>query len=117
MSDNGMVIEPHGKTHMLLGKVTDTASLYEELVASKSTIENITGRKVVSFSYPGCEYNGTVTSTLSANGYSIAVTCGEVADQKIGNRYSLTRMHVYNDMQHFKTMLSGVWYYPGGYSD
>ena len=112
MSNNGMTIDPHGKTHMLLSKITDPAVLYDELVVSKINIQNITGKTSISFCYPGCEYNGTVTSTLASNGYLLGFSCGESIDHRIGSRFVLSRMHVYNDMANFKSILSGVWYYP-----
>jgi len=115
MVDAGMVIEPHGKTHMLLSKITDSGILYDELVNSKLSIESVTGEKVYSFCYPGCEYNGAVKNMLSSNGYAMAFTCGGGIDQKYSNRYSLYRQHVYDDMKHFKSILSGIWYYPAGY--
>lgn len=108
----GMVIDPHGKTHMLLKDVTDSDSLYQELVVSKNSLGSIKGNEVYSFCYPGCEYNGSVTSTLANNGYLIAFTCGKSIDHKMGRRFSLERMHVYEDMEHFKSILSGIAYYP-----
>ncbi len=116
MSDAGMIIEPHGKTHMLLSKVTDITVLSDEIGNSKINIENLTGKKVVSFCYPGCEYNSTVFTSLRNNGYRLAFSCGKSIDHKISNKYSLSRMHVYNDMNHFKSILSGISYYPS-YSD
>lgn len=115
MSNHGMVIDPHGKTHMMLSKITDAETLYQEIVVSKASLQSVTGKTSNSFCYPGCEYNGSVTSTIASSGYLLAFTCGENSDHKIGNRFTLTRMHVYNDMQHYKTMLSGHWYYPAGY--
>ena len=112
MADGGMIIDSHGKTHMLLKNVTDSGDLYQELVVSKNALENITGKKVVSFCYPGCEYNGSVTSTLASNGYLVAFSCGMNIDHKIGSRFVLSRMHVYDNMAHFKSILSGVGYYP-----
>ncbi len=112
MADAGMVIDPHGKTHMMLKNVTNSDSLYQELVVSKNTLQNLTGKKVVSFCYPGCEYNGSVTSTLASNGYLVAFSCGMSIDHKLGSRFVLSRMHVYDKMDHFKSILSGIGYYP-----
>lgn len=112
MSDAGMIIDPHGKTHLLLSKVTDSKLLYDEIVNSKLIIQNITGKTSDSFCYPGCEYNGSVVSTIRNNGYLVAFSCGKSIDHKIGNRFVLSRMHVYDDISHFKNILSGVSYYP-----
>lgn len=112
MSDNGMSIEPHGKTHMLLKGVTAQGVLNNEIGSAKTIIESITGKKVTAFCYPGCEYNGAVTKTLGANGYLTAFSCGKSIDHTMRIRYVLSRMHVYNDMENFKSILSGKWYYP-----
>jgi len=112
MAKAGMVIDPHGKTHMMLRNVTDGESLYQELVVSKNALQGISGQTVYSFCYPGCEYNGAVTSTLAANGYLLGFSCGRSVDHKLGGRFSLSRIHVYEDMNHFKSILSGVVYYP-----
>jgi peptidoglycan/xylan/chitin deacetylase (PgdA/CDA1 family) len=116
MSDAGMIVDPHGKTHMLLSKITDPTLLFQEITESKTNIEKATGKKVLTFCYPGCEYNGAVTSTLSSSGYQLAFTCGRNIDHKIARRFTLERLHVYNDMNHFKSILSGKTYYPA-YSD
>jgi peptidoglycan/xylan/chitin deacetylase (PgdA/CDA1 family) len=112
MSENGMIIDPHGKTHMLLSKITDPIVLYDELVNSKLSIQSVTGKTSYSFCYPGCEYNGSVTSMLASNGYLLGFTCGKKIDHKIGGRFSISRMHVYDNMEHFINILSGNWYYP-----
>jgi peptidoglycan/xylan/chitin deacetylase (PgdA/CDA1 family) len=112
MSNAGMIIDPHGKTHMLLSHITDPAILATEIGDSKTIIQAITGVKVVSFCYPGCEYNSTVIHTLASDGYLLAFSCGTSIDHKLSYRYALSRMHVYNDMRHFKSILSGVSYYP-----
>jgi peptidoglycan/xylan/chitin deacetylase (PgdA/CDA1 family) len=117
MVAGGMVIDPHGKTHMLLSKIFDMGVLYDELVNSKNSIESVTGQTSYSFCYPGCEYNSSVTSILGSNNYSIAFSCGASIDHRLSNRFSLSRNHVYNDMQHFKSILSGVQKYPTSYAD
>jgi peptidoglycan/xylan/chitin deacetylase (PgdA/CDA1 family) len=117
MANNGMVIDPHGRTHMLLRNITDPETLYAELVGSKLSIESVTGKTSYSFCYPGCEYNGAVTSTLASNNYLVAFSCGASIDHKLSSRFSLSRNHVYNDMQHFMSILSGTNKYPTSYSD
>jgi len=116
MSNAGMIIASHGKTHMLLSKITDPTLLYQEITESKINIEAVTGQKVISFCYPGCEYNSTVISTIASSGYQMAFTCGYSIDQKLSRRFTIERLHVYNDMNHFKSILSGKTYYPT-YSD
>ena len=117
MVASGMVIDPHGRTHMLLRNITDPDLLYSELVSSKLSIEGVTGKTSYSFCYPGCEYNGAVTNMLASNNYLVAFSCGASIDHRLSSRFSLSRNHVYNDMQHFKSILSGTNTYPYSYSD
>ncbi len=103
----GMEVAPHGRTHMMLRKVNDSGKLYSELVSSKQDIANITGKTCESFCYPGCEYNSTVISFLANNGYQAAFSCGGGIDHRYKSRFALSRMHVDNDMGHFKSIFSG----------
>lgn len=57
MSVGGMIIGDHTKSHPKLPKITDEASLREEIVASKSIIETRIGKTINSFAYPFGEYN------------------------------------------------------------
>jgi peptidoglycan/xylan/chitin deacetylase (PgdA/CDA1 family) len=117
MANAGMTIDPHGKTHMLLSKITDQAILNDEIVNSKANLDGVTGQTATSFCYPGCEFNSTVIHTIAGDGYNLAFSCGTTIDHKLSQRYSLSRMHVYNDMENFKQILSGFHVYPTSYSD
>jgi hypothetical protein len=72
----------------------------------------VTGKPVVAFCYPGCESNGKVRGLLSSYGYKLAFSCGRSIDHRLSQRLSLSRIHIYDDMEYFKSILSGKWYYP-----
>lgn len=106
MSDNGMVINSHSATHSSLSS-SDTAFLNYEIGGSKHTLESITGKSVDSIAYPGCAYSSTAMSVTSSSGYLLGFSCGSWIDYRSGNYYSLSRIHVFNDMDDFINKLSG----------
>jgi peptidoglycan/xylan/chitin deacetylase (PgdA/CDA1 family) len=115
MSDAGMVIDSHSVTHRDLSKIWDTDVLRNEIVESKSVIQSITGKTVTSFCYPGCVANTTGINLVAANGYLLAFSCGKSIDHYYDNRYTLSRLHVYDDLEQFKKILSGTLERPPGY--
>jgi peptidoglycan/xylan/chitin deacetylase (PgdA/CDA1 family) len=112
----GMAIEDHGATHVDLKAENVDANLRKEIVNSKLVIEAMTGKKVYSIAYPGCVYDAQAFTFIKAAGYILGFSCGKSIDHKPGNYFSLSRIHVYNDLEDFKKRLSGIWEYPAGYS-
>jgi len=117
MANAGMIIDSHGRNHLDLTKVTNSDTLWSEIVGSKQALQSITGHTIYSFTYAGCGYNGNVVGVVKSAGYLIAFSCGKSIDHKSSSRYALSRMHVYNDMEDFKKLLSGTWDYPASYSN
>lgn len=108
MSDNGMDIGSHSARHPDLMKVSDPAQLSDEIISSKYSLQNATGKTVSSFAYPGCGYNSTTLSYVGSAGYTIAVSCGTAIDNYPGHALTLSRVHAFGDMGSFKNLLSGV---------
>lgn len=107
MSDNGMDIESHSSNHPDLTKV-DSSSLIQQIAGSKSSLQHATGKTVYSIAYPGCGYNGTVTSIVASSGYSLGFSCGRSIDHYYTNRFTLSRVHIFNNMDSFVKILSGI---------
>ena len=107
MSDAGMVIESHSATHPDLTKINKRGDLRLEISSSKYTLQAITGKTITSFSYPGCGANSQVVSMVIQSGYKLAFSCGTSIDHRFGTRYTLSRVHVYNNLKDFKQLLSG----------
>ena len=116
MSDAGMVIDSHSSTHVDLAAIHSTELLTSELLNSRVTLENLTGKEVYSLAYPGCGTSSTVISVASSSGYSIGFSCGKSIDHTYGGRFFLSRMHVYNNFENFKKRLSGIYEWTADYS-
>lgn len=107
MSDNGMDIESHSSNHPDLTKV-DSSSMIQQIAGSKASLQYATGKTVYSIAYPGCVYNGTVISIVASSGYSLGFSCGKSIDHYYTNRLTLSRVHVFNNMDSFVKILSGI---------
>lgn len=71
LSDRGWIIGSHSCSHPDLTRLRP-GELREELVASRETLEDITGKEVKLFSYPYSRLNETVKLEVSRAGYSYA---------------------------------------------
>ncbi len=71
LSESGWIIGSHSCSHPDLTRLRP-GELREELVASRETLEDITGREVKLFSYPYGRLNETVKLEVSRAGYSYA---------------------------------------------
>jgi peptidoglycan/xylan/chitin deacetylase (PgdA/CDA1 family) len=69
----GMSVQCHGKRHILL-KGLSKHDLYQELVVSKRTIENLIGTAVHYMSFPGGSFDKNVVACVRDAGYQ-AVMC------------------------------------------
>ena len=76
MSDQGMEIGSHGMTHASLTKV-NLANLWYEVNGSKSALEKIIEKKVITFAYPYGRYNKTVLEVMAETKYQYGRTTDE----------------------------------------
>ena len=67
LSDHGIEIGTHSKTHPHMSKMS-VSEIKSELESSKKAIEDITGKKVTLFRAPFGEYNDAVVDTAAAMG-------------------------------------------------
>jgi len=112
MANNGMVIDSHGANHKDLRKENSQSVLNAEIITSRSVLQSMTKKTVVSFSYPGCVFDDQSVKTVINAGYKFAVSCGKSIDHRPGAMYGMSRMHVYNHFENFKKRLSGIWEIP-----
>ncbi len=110
MSDNGMDIQSHSATHPDLSKISDTSVLQTEIGGSRGTLESITKKGVRAFAYPGCVGNTTVFNIVQSSGYNLGFSCGKTIDHYYGKRLVLPRVHISEDLERFKSILSGIYY-------
>lgn len=109
MSKMGMDIQSHSATHPILAKVSNKMILEKEIVNSKNTLEQLTGKPVNAFAYPGCVGNSIVFNTVLNSGYDVGFSCGRSIDHTLEERAILSRPQVYNEMEQFKRILSGTY--------
>ena len=109
MSKMGMDIQSHSATHPILAKVSNRMILEKEIVNSKNTLEQLTGKPVNAFAYPGCVGNSIVFNTVLNSGYDVGFSCGRSIDHTLEERAILSRPQVYNEMEQFKKILSGTY--------
>jgi peptidoglycan/xylan/chitin deacetylase (PgdA/CDA1 family) len=69
LSDNGMSINVHGNSHIYLDKKTTRAVLYEEMMIPKLLLEEILGKEVAFFSFPGGRFNTEALDFAQKCGY------------------------------------------------
>jgi peptidoglycan/xylan/chitin deacetylase (PgdA/CDA1 family) len=86
----GVEIGSHTSTHADLASATADEAYYE-MASSKAALEDLLGRAVESFAYPGCRYSAECPEAAKRAGYSVAVTCGP---RGTWNRYELRRESV-----------------------
>lgn len=73
LSDNGIEIGSHSLHHVDL-TACSIQQAWKEISTSKSNLEEMTGKEVISFSFPFGRQNGVLSSLASVAGYSFA--CG-----------------------------------------
>lgn len=112
MSENGMEIGSHTKTHPILTKLSNEEKR-EEIVGSKNIIEEKTGKSCIVISYPvgGKDaYDEKIIKYVKGAGYEFGASYipgGNKIKNILSNKYSLRRIHVerYNSFSLFKTQL------------
>jgi peptidoglycan/xylan/chitin deacetylase (PgdA/CDA1 family) len=107
MALNGMSIDSHSSTHPNLAQITDKKKLVSEIAGSKSSLQARTGKTVYAIAYPGCVANDEAFNTVASSGYVLGFSCGKKIDHYPSNKYSISRVHVFNDMESFVNLLSG----------
>jgi peptidoglycan/xylan/chitin deacetylase (PgdA/CDA1 family) len=92
IADGGIEIGSHTITHLNLTDLNG-ARINQELLESKSRLETIIEKPVVSFCYPAGKYNDFVIEQLKAVEYKYAVTTNPgIAD--FNNPYLLSRFRI-----------------------
>lgn len=111
MAKKGMVIDSHTMTHRDLRKLS-TKSLRYEILNSKVLLESVTKKKIFSLAYPGCTVDDRGKKVAAGAGYKLGFSCGTSIDHRAGRRFWLSRVHAYESMAYFKSILAGYWYQP-----
>lgn len=105
MSDAGMDIQSHSSTHVDFSKTT-SERIATEIRSSKAILEGITGKPVRALAFPGCLGDSRAFELLGSSGYTTAYSCGKHIDIAYNNRFYISRVHVFDDMESFIKMIS-----------
>lgn len=94
MSDSGLItIGSHTKTHSWLPAVSvDEKWLYNEIVLSKSVLENGLGKKVDYLCYPNGGFNDAIKEAAAQAGYKGAFTTNPTRYSDVGDVYAIRRL-------------------------
>jgi len=106
MSKNGMIIDSHTSTHKDLKKLKGDKNLKYQLVTSKRSLEAITGKEIVSIAYPGCVADERSFSIVERKGYKLGFSCGRGIYHTFKNRFYLSRVHIYSNIESFKKAIT-----------
>jgi len=93
MSDNGMEIGSHTVDHPDLTTISAT-KLKSELTKSKTAIEAIIGKSVISFCYPSGKNNSLVDTATKDVGYTTATTTVSGVSTTSSDKFALPRIRI-----------------------
>ncbi|MBV9198465.1 MAG: polysaccharide deacetylase family protein [Alphaproteobacteria bacterium] len=95
----GMEIGSHTRSHPRLDKIKNPGMLWDQIYASKQTLESQLGAAVEEFAYPFGSYNAAAASMVRSAGYSAARACciGRVQS----DAYALRAVMAPNDLAKF----------------
>lgn len=107
MSAYGIDIESHTLTHPHLNKMNYDKQL-EELVKSKKTLEEITGKEINSIAYPFGDFNADSVKAAKEAGYTLGFTTKLGLSDRSDNPLTLDRIYISSkyDMNTFKELLN-----------
>lgn len=94
ISDDGFTLGGHSLNHCNLSELHSSQKVNYEIAADKAKLEDITGRKVNYFAYPGGDYYNpeiNITDILRESGYIGAVTAQSGFNNASSHPYFLHR--------------------------
>lgn len=93
MVNYGIDIESHTVNHVHLDTLSYEEQL-KELKDSKTTIEKVTNKEVLSIAFPFGDYNEDTLKAVTEAGYSIAFTTNRGLANRTDNKIALDRIYV-----------------------
>jgi peptidoglycan/xylan/chitin deacetylase (PgdA/CDA1 family) len=109
----GAVFGVHTKTHPILSRVTDPASLRVEILSPKTRIEEETGKRADHFCYPNGrrdDYTDEAVAVIREGGFKTAVTAERGINFEAADPFRLRRLGVDPDvpLPYFRELLAGI---------
>lgn len=108
LSDAGMTIGGHSKSHPYLWKITDQLQLKKEITDNKKIIESHIGKTINTFAYPFGLYKPITIAEVKAAGYTTARTGYERATHTKQDLYTLHSIQVSSNMKMFVGVLENL---------
>ncbi len=105
LSDSGMIIGSHTRSHPFLTEIPDPSKLRDEIVGSKKIIESHIGVVVNDFAYPFGFYNQAVIEAVKNSGYKDARIFSRVFTSpfhSLSDSYTLTAIPAPADLGDFE---------------
>jgi len=93
ISDAGMEIASHTVTHRNLTKLAPE-DLKKEIINSKIALEEIVGRKIISFCYPAGKYDQIVSKEVINAGYLTATTTQMAVSNTSEDKFLIPRLRI-----------------------
>jgi peptidoglycan/xylan/chitin deacetylase (PgdA/CDA1 family) len=93
MSEAGMDMQSHTKTHAMLTIVGNDRQK-QELALSKTRIEHLTGKPVCAVAYPFGRYKMVTTTIAAEEGYELGLSTVYGKFHSIGKPFELTRIRI-----------------------
>jgi peptidoglycan/xylan/chitin deacetylase (PgdA/CDA1 family) len=90
----GMTVGSHSRSHPFLTKISDPATLWDEISGSKDILEKNLGTSVDEFAYPFGRFDATTTAMVKKAGYALAR--GDLYygyEQRKSERYDLSALN------------------------
>ena len=105
-----VTIGSHSVSHNKLIDLDDE-STYNELNYSKSYLEDLLGKEIITLSYPHGKFNDRIIDKVYDAGYKLAFTSKFNRNKKIENKLSLCRSEIWNTdtVEIFNQKLIGNW--------
>lgn len=106
MSDYGIDIQSHTVNHPNLDKLSYDDQL-KEMIDSKNTLEELTGKEIYSIAYPFGDFNSDTIKAAKEAGYILGFTTNRGLSDRDDNALKLDRIYVSSnyDINTFKTIL------------
>jgi peptidoglycan/xylan/chitin deacetylase (PgdA/CDA1 family) len=113
LAESGVSFGVHTKTHPILSRVADPASLRTEILTPKTRIEAETGRPAVHFCYPNGgreDYTDAAVDIIRQGGFRTAVTAERGINFDDADPFRLRRLGVDPDvpLPYYRELLAGI---------
>ncbi len=96
MQASGMTFGSHSLSHPNLTEISESQA-QQEIYASKIILQQITGKEVLDFCYPGGKLNQNAINIVANSGYRTAVTTSNKINLGKTDSFQLNRLDIQND--------------------